>query len=71
MPGFNQTGPRGQGSGTGRGLGRCKQKPGQAFGPRNGQGKKGCGHKRNAAMENFSGRGMQFRFGNNPQDQNN
>jgi len=52
MPGFNRTGPRGQGPGTGRGLGPCGG--GMAYGPRGGGRGLGMGTGRAAAYPNYN-----------------
>ncbi|MDD2584089.1 MAG: DUF5320 domain-containing protein [Bacteroidales bacterium] len=70
MPGFNQTGPNGQGPRTGRGLGKCKGTPtedtlrnendstfGQGRGPGQGRGM-GAGRGMGRGAGAGQGRGM-------------
>ncbi len=68
MPGFDQTGPIGNGPRTGRGAGRClnvldKQAGGTASGYGLGRGGRpsGCGMGRGAGMRN-AGRGQRGQF---------
>ncbi|MDD3149055.1 MAG: DUF5320 family protein [Candidatus Riflebacteria bacterium] len=65
MPGFDRTGPNGQGAGTGRGLGGCltQSQPGLGRGGR-GMGQ-GMGRRMGGrGMGNFGGRGMRRGLGN-------
>lgn len=56
MPGFDGTGPQGQGSMTGGGFGRCTGNTGAGMRPRFGRGG-GWGRRGNAAPNGFQGTG--------------
>lgn len=60
MPKLNSTGPDGKGSGTGRGLGNCKNKSDEEKLHKLG---KGIGKKRNSSEGNASGKGKRLRSG--------
>ncbi len=62
MPGFDGTGPMGQGPKSGRGLGRCGRKMNRGVSER-GTGRSWLGRTFDACRRRFGGRGGK-RFGN-------